>query len=175
MNRGTDEFRRDVIALMPVLRSFAHRFTHSESDVGDLVQETLLKALAHEHQFEPGTNLRAWLFTIMRNTFITDYIRRKRERPLDTADAALDPGHVAATQIWNLRATELQQSIDRLSNCYRDVVVVVILEGLSYEAAAIRLGCPVGTIKSRISRARTLLADAINWGPDDKPGELSEG
>jgi RNA polymerase sigma-70 factor (ECF subfamily) len=147
----------EMVEMVPNLRSFARRFDPNPSNVEDLIQETLAKALANLDKFQEGTSLKSWLFTIMRNTFCTKYGVAKRE-PSGSADCVAAQPFISAPQEWSLRANELAREIARLPLQYRSAVEVVLLEGVSYEAAALREGCPVGTIKSRVNRARTLLA-----------------
>ncbi|MBX5179827.1 sigma-70 family RNA polymerase sigma factor [Rhizobium lentis] len=145
---------REIVELTPALRAFARRFLRSDDDIDDLVQETLLKALNSLHLYQPGTSLKSWLFTILRNTFCTNYRRKKREPA--GMDAAMEQVAIAPTQEWVLREHELQRALTRLSDDRRRALTLVAA-GTSYEDAAKMCGCRIGTLKSRVSRARECL------------------
>jgi RNA polymerase sigma-70 factor (ECF subfamily) len=150
------DWRDEVIGLIPALRAFAWSLSHNSADADDLVQETLIKAWTHRDKFEPGTNLRAWLFTILRNTYYTAAVRRRRE----VADA--DGKHAATlsaapTQDWSIAVRSLQAALQRLPDEHREALVLVGAAGLTYEEAAEICGCALGTIKSRVNRARARL------------------
>lgn len=167
-NRGSDEetsFRNQVVALLPALRAFARALTRGRSEADDLVQETLLKALSNIEKFQAGTNLRAWLFTILRNSFYTDIRKLKRESEGLSAMSHQEE-HRGPEQEWSLTLKSLEEALARLPDDQREAVVLVGAAGLSYEEAANVCGCAVGTIKSRVNRARSKLlhlmgADAI--------------
>ncbi|PZM14845.1 sigma-70 family RNA polymerase sigma factor [Rhizobium tubonense] len=146
----------ELLENLPALESFARRFYRSENDVDDLVQETLAKAIAHSGSFQRGTQLRSWLFTIMRNTFCTKFKIAKREQVGGLDDWALSAS-LPPAQEWNVRSHEMEKAIHALPEGYRVVVDLVLIQGLSYETAAQRCNVAVGTIKSRISRARDRL------------------
>lgn len=146
-------WRDDVVALIPALRAFAWSLSHNSADADDLVQDTLTKAWTHKDKFQLGTNLRAWLFTILRNTYYTAVVRRRREVPDD------DGKHAAtltapATQEWSAAVRSLQAALQRLPAEHREALVLVGGAGLTYEEAAEICGCALGTIKSRVNRAR---------------------
>ena len=153
-----DRLRSEIVVLIPALRAFAHTFHRNNSDADDLVQETLLKALANLDKFQPGTNLKSWMFTIMRNTFCSRAKLAKREAPGRDDDCGASAGSVPPKQEWHLRGLELEEAMLRLSPSSRAVIRLVAIEGETYEAAAIRLHCAVGTVKSRLNRARIRLA-----------------
>ena len=144
----------EIVELTPALRAFARRFLRSDDDIDDLVQETLLKALNSLHLYHPGTSLKSWLFTILRNTFCTNYRRQKREPA--GIDAAMEQIATAPTQEWALRERELQHALTLLSDDRRRALTLVAA-GTSYEDAAKMCGCRIGTLKSRVSRARECL------------------
>jgi len=152
----TVEWRDAVIALLPPLRAFAWSLSHNSADADDLVQDTLIKAWTHREKFEPGTNLRAWLFTILRNTYYTAVVKRRRE----VADE--DGKHAARltappSQDWSVAVTAMQAALQRLPPEHREALVLVGAAGLTYEEAAEICGCALGTIKSRVNRARARL------------------
>ncbi|KQV81900.1 RNA polymerase subunit sigma [Rhizobium sp. Root1220] len=152
---------RELLEILPALRCFARRFYMSPNDVDDLVQETVAKAIAHSDNFRRGTKLRSWLFTIMRNSFCTKFSASKREQVGgvdDTANWASSP----PSQDWEVRGHELERAISALPKNYRIVVDLVLIQGLSYEAAAERCNVAVGTIKSRVNRARHCLAEVLD-------------
>ncbi|WP_267422844.1 sigma-70 family RNA polymerase sigma factor [Methylobacterium sp. GC_Met_2] len=149
-------FKDDLIGLVPRLRRYALSLTFDGNEADDLVQLTLLKAWEHRGRFEPGTSLVAWLFTILRNGFING--RRKRSREVPDPDGA----HAAnlsepPRQDHTLRLRDLQAAIGRLEPAHREALMLVAVDGLPYEAAASVIGCPSGTVKSRVSRARERL------------------
>ena len=156
MSEPENSWRGEVIALIPALRAFAWSLCHNSADADDLVQDTLIKAWTHREKFEPGTNLRAWLFTILRNTYYTAVVRRRRE----VADE--DGKHAATlsagpTQDWSVAVHSLQDALKRLPDEHREALILVGAAGLTYEEAAEICGCALGTIKSRVNRARARL------------------
>jgi RNA polymerase sigma-70 factor (ECF subfamily) len=155
-----------MLRSLPHLRAFAISLTGDLTRADDLVQETLLKALSNLNRFEPGTNMQAWLFTILRNSFHTEFRKRRREvEDTDGTIAAQVPvlpeqeGHVA---MGNLRA-----ALAKLSPAHREALVLIGAEGLSYEETARICGTNIGTIKSRVNRARTRLAELMGVTADD--------
>lgn len=158
-----------LLAAVPNLRAFAISLCGSVDRADDLVQETLLRGIAHIQSFTPGTNLAAWLTTIMRNTFIND--RRKRSHSVE------DPkGAFAATlttqpeQEGHAQHRELQSALLKLPLDQREAIVLVGGQGLSYAEAAEICHCAVGTIKSRTNRARTKLAELMSIAHADELG-----
>jgi RNA polymerase sigma-70 factor (ECF subfamily) len=149
-------WRDDVVGLIPALRAFAWSLSHNGSDADDLVQETLIKAWSHRDKFEPGTNLRAWLFTILRNTYYTAVLRRRREVRDETGEYA-GTLKTPATQDWSIAIHALQAALQKLPAEHREALILVGAAGLSYEEAAEICGCALGTIKSRVNRARARL------------------
>lgn len=152
--------RADVVALLPALRAFARTFCKNPNDADDLVQETMLKGIANLDKFKPGTRLKSWLFTIMRNTFYTQIRVRNRETPGEEDCVASTP-QTDATQDWSVRGRELQDAISRLPQHYGEVLVLVLVLGESYEDTAEICGCATGTVKSRVNRARQLLLEEL--------------
>jgi RNA polymerase sigma-70 factor (ECF subfamily) len=135
------------------------------------VQETLLRALAHIDSFEPGTNMPAWLFTILRNLFRSEY--RKRRREVEDAEGRYaDTLKSNPEQTGRVEFQEFRTALDKLPPDQREALILVGASGFSYEDAAAICGCAVGTIKSRVNRARTRLADLLSidsvddFGPD---------
>lgn len=153
---ATTSWRDDVVELIPALRAFAWSLSHNGSDADDLVQDTLIKAWSNRDKFEPGTNLRAWLFTILRNTYYSAVVRRKREVRDETGEYA-NTLKTPATQDWSLAMQALQAALQKLPAEHREALILVGAAGLSYEEAAEICGCALGTIKSRVNRARARL------------------
>jgi RNA polymerase sigma-70 factor (ECF subfamily) len=148
---------REIIQLMPALRSFAKRFCKYDCDADDLVQETLVKALKGIDKFQPGTSLKSWLFTIMRNAYCTTYKKDKRF-VLGLDDMVSMHPSTPASQEWVSRGRELETAINNMPVNFRHVVGAILIDGESYDAVAAKSNCPVGTIKSRVNRAREYLA-----------------
>ncbi len=153
---GDTEWRNEVVAMIPALRAFAWSLSHNGSDADDLVQDTLIKAWSNRDKFEPGTNLRAWLFTILRNTYYTQIIRRRREVRDETGEYANNM-RTPPTQDWSIAMRALQAGLAQLPDEHREALILVGAAGLSYEEAAEICGCALGTIKSRVNRARARL------------------
>jgi RNA polymerase sigma-70 factor (ECF subfamily) len=167
LSDGTQEqLRVAIIALLPDLRGFARFLVRDRAIADDLVQDALVRALSALEQFQPGTNLKAWLFTIVRNTFYEAARRRKREtivmqeqRPADEAERPAVEGRAAVR--------ELQSLIWTLPPLLREALILVGAQEMTYEEAALVCGVPVGTIKARVSRGRTALADAMRRAEGD--------
>lgn len=145
--------RADIIKLIPALRAFARTFCRNTTDADDLVQETLLKALANLDKFAPGTRMKSWLFTIMRNTFYTRVKINNREAP-GRAECVSGDGVQEPTQELSYRVNEVVEALRRLPPHYREILTLVAVLGESYETAAEICNCAVGTVKSRLNRAR---------------------
>ena len=162
--------RDALLAATPNLRAFAISLSNDRSRADDLVQDTLVRAWANIDRFERGTNLNAWLFTILRNLFHSEY--RKRKREVEDADGSY-AARLATAPEQNARLDfeDLRLALAKLSSDQREAVLLVGAEGFSYEEAAQICGTAVGTIKSRVNRARTRLAelmaiDVHELGPD---------
>ncbi len=153
-------FRELLIGEMPSLRAFALSLSGSVHKADDLVQDTLLKAWSNADKFETGTNIRAWLFTILRNTYFTMYRRQGREvQDVDgvySEKLSVDGGQESALDLADFRA-----ALAKLPEDQREVLILVGASGLSYEEAAEICGVAVGTIKSRMNRARGRLAQLL--------------
>ena len=147
--------RQEILDLIPSLRAFAYSLARNRNDADDLVQETLAKAIGNIHRFTPGTNLRAWLFTIQRNTFYTSCDKRRREPPMPVEE--FDLGSQEAGQSWKLRLNLVHEALGELPAEQREALMLVGGAGLSYQETADICGCAIGTIKSRVSRGRAQL------------------
>jgi RNA polymerase sigma-70 factor, ECF subfamily len=167
----TPALRREILAIVPRLRAFAVSLTASTDRADDLVQETMLRALTHIGQFQPGTNLRAWLFTILRNQFNSEY-RQRRWTAEDADGIYVDSLKTVPQQSSWLEFQELRAALTKLPPEQREAIVLVGASGMTYEEAADICGCAIGTIKSRVNRGRTRLAELLaietvdDLGPD---------
>lgn len=148
----------DIVELIPALRAFAQRFVRSNEDAEDLVQETVCRALKSIHQFTPGTALKSWLFTILRNTFCSKYKTRKREP--SGFDDVIENFAVEPQQDWNATIQDMKNALEQMESSRRRSLLLVV-SGESYETVAHICGCEVGTVKSRVNRARNELRIAL--------------
>ncbi|MBW6425358.1 sigma-70 family RNA polymerase sigma factor [Rhizobium sp. XQZ8] len=160
-NRCRLRVEAEIIGYIPALYKFAHRFHRTESDVEDLVQDTLLKALGNLDKFQEGTSVKSWMFTIMRNAFCTKYARNKREQ-VGLDDVQINKFSTKPEQEWRVQGQEIEQAIAALNADHRKAVDLVILQGTSYEDAAVLCQCAVGTMKSRVNRARASLSRMLS-------------
>lgn len=163
--------RDQMLGAVPSLRAFAISLSGNVDRADDLVQETLMRAIANIDSFQPGTNMSAWLFTILRNLFRSEY--RKRRREVEDADGSYaDSLKSQPEQGSRLEFNEFRAALDKLPPDQREALILVGASGFSYEEAAAICECAVGTIKSRVNRARTRLADLLSiegaedFGPD---------
>ncbi|NBJ13482.1 sigma-70 family RNA polymerase sigma factor [Microvirga arsenatis] len=155
-----------IMASLASLRSFAVSLTRDVNRAEDLVQETILRAISRQESFEAGTNLQAWLFTILRNLFFSAH--RKSQREVEDADGS----HAAALitipdQEDRIVVQDLEAALAKLPKEQREAILLVGAEGLSYEETAEALGVKVGTIKSRVNRARNRLAELMGLSGAD--------
>ncbi|MDR4497458.1 MAG: sigma-70 family RNA polymerase sigma factor [Candidatus Scalindua sp.] len=184
-----DEKTRDleILALeyMDALFNFAMRMSGNREDAEDLVQDTYLKMHRFLHTFEEGSNLKAWLFKILRNTFINKY-RKKMREPQEindnneefslydriTADKdEYDPLNKSSFNVEEFLEDDVKYALDNLPLAFREIVCYSDLEGLSYEEISEVIGCPIGTVKSRLFRSRRLLQKFL-WSYAKKKGYL---
>jgi len=163
--------RDAMLGAVPSLRAFAISLSGNVDRADDLVQETLLRAVANIDSFQPGTNMSAWLFTILRNLFRSEY--RKRRREVEDADGSYAESLKShPEQEGRVEMQEFRTALAKLPADQREALVLVGAAGFSYEEAAAICECAVGTIKSRVNRARTRLADLLaiegaeDFGPD---------
>ena len=173
-------FREDVAALIPHLRAFARSLTSGDVHLADdVVQDTIVNALQAQHQFTPGTNLKAWLFTILRNRF-RSVIARKHVTA-EVADDDLERHYwVAPEQESRIEVAAFRRAFATLSGAHREVLVLVAIHGLPYDEIAEICGCEVGTVKSRVNRARAILKkmlyeDALPIDPKKLPAAERAG
>jgi len=167
------EFHSLVEKQIPRLRRYARALTRDSIRADDLVQDTLVRGIAKAHLWQEGSDIRAWLFTIMHNQYVNNIRRAQREQ------ATVDVDQVASTLIATTDPTasrqlsELEGALDHLSKGQREVVLLVGLEGMSYDEAAKILRVPIGTIRSRLGRARQALR--LLMGIDEEGPALDRG
>lgn len=164
----------DLAALLPRLRRYARALTFSREAADDLTQDALERAWAKRSQWQAGSDLRAWLFTIMHSVFVSGL---RRARPVDSLDQLEESGHLplqsAATSAeGGIVLAELAAALARLPDEQREVLLLVGLEQFSYAEAAGVLGVPVGTVMSRLSRGRERLRQLLEQGPAAAPTPL---
>jgi RNA polymerase sigma-70 factor, ECF subfamily len=156
---------------IPRLRRYARALTHATDRADDLVQDTLVRAIAKIHLWQPGTDIRAWLFTIMHHQFVNTVRREARER------TTVDIEQVSSTLVATTDPTagrqliELDRALARLPSGQREVVLLVGLEGMDYESVAQILGVPVGTVRSRLSRGRERLRELMGRDREPQPAK----
>lgn len=158
-----ENFRTELEALIPQLRAFARSLCGQKDLADDLAQEALLKAWAARDKFEAGTNLRAWLFIILRNVFLSQ-MRRARFRGDWNQDSAERTLAAPARQEQQLQMSDLQRALMQLPEAQREALILIGAGGLAYEEVASICGCAVGTVKSRVARARTALEKVLSDG-----------
>ena len=160
-------FRDQLIAQIPNLRAFGASLSGSMHLADDLVQDTLVKAWSNAGSFTQGTNIRAWLFTILRNTYYSLYRKRGREVQ-DTDGFYAERLAVPASQESAIDLADMRFALAKLPEEQREALIMVGATGLSYEEAALICGVAVGTVKSRVNRGRNKLAELLGMsGPDD--------
>lgn len=156
-------FEHDLVEITPALRRFATRFTVNQDDIDDLVQTTLLRALNRMDLFTPGTSVKSWTFTILRNHFMSEFSRRRREPNLGD-DHLSDCLHAPPSQEWAVEKSQIAKVVaafpERISR-----PLMLVAAGESYGEVAAACGCEVGTVKSRVSRARAKLTSALGREP----------
>lgn len=154
-------FEAELVSLLPRLRAYARSMTRNPQDADDLVQDTVVRALASRHRFAAGTNMRAWLFTILRNRFLNGMAAAGRSNiPLEDAppEALLTP----PAHEWAFRQSELKLALAKLHHLQREALLLSVGAELSYAEIGEIIGCPVGTVKSRVFRARQELAALLD-------------
>jgi len=163
---------QEIVQHLPAMRAFALSLTRNSSHADDLVQDAIMKAWENLNSFQAGTNMRAWLFTILRNTFYSD--QRKRKREVQDTDgnfaAALSekPDHDG-----RLAMAEFEQAFVQLKTEQREALMLVGAMGFSYEEAALTCGVALGTVKSRVNRARQKLGEILEL-KDGEPLDLTD-
>ena len=173
------EFKDALLAAMPAVRAFARTFERNEARADDLVQETLMKAWAARERFQTGTNMKAWLFTILRNQYISQY--RKARREAEDVDGYLTESLTEkGRQEGHMAMLDLRAALAELPHDQREALILVGAAGMAYDEAAEIVGVRPGTIKSRVSRARSRLEELtggaevqLSTGSADDPAALS--
>jgi RNA polymerase sigma-70 factor (ECF subfamily) len=163
-NAQNSSLRDDLVAAIPNMRAFAISLCGNRDRADDLVQEALVKAWNHLDSFEEGTNLKAWLFTILRNAYFSELRKTKREIA-DSEGQLAARLSVPPEQQGHLDLLDLNRALARLPADQREALILVGAEGFSYEDAANISGCAVGTVKSRVNRARVRLGELMNTAP----------
>ncbi len=159
--QASPEIKADLIAVIPNLRAFAVSLCGNPDRADDLVQETLVKAWSNLNSFVVGTNLPAWLFTILRNIYYSEY--RKRRREVADSDGAIAARLATAPgQNSHMDLLDFHAALQQLPNDQREALILIGASGLSYEEAAGICGCAIGTMKSRVNRARNRLAELLS-------------
>jgi RNA polymerase sigma-70 factor (ECF subfamily) len=172
--RRTEGIEAEALQHLDALYNLAVHLTRDESAAGDLVQETYVKVLRFGERFKPGTDLKAWLFTILRNTWIDLYWKRSREillaAPADLDGAAadiegpaggLDAGTPDTRLPDRIYRADLEAALEKLPEGFRTAILLADVEGFTYEEIAQVMGCPPGTVKSRLFRGRKLLREML--------------
>jgi RNA polymerase sigma-70 factor, ECF subfamily len=157
--------RDDLVAAIPNMRAFAISLCGNRDRADDLVQEALVKAWNHLDSFERGTNLKAWLFTILRNGYFSEL--RKSKREVADSDGQLAARlSVPPEQQGHLELMDLNNALAKLPPDQREALILVGAEGFSYEDAATISGCAIGTVKSRVNRARVKVSELLTASED---------
>ncbi len=160
----SDDVRREMVELLPRLRRFAYSLTGSMEEADDMVQTACVKALSRLDQFKPGTRLDSWMFRIIQTTWL-DHVRsapvRRTVADPDALDQAVATDPIEERTMARLALDKVREAMGGLPEDQRVLLGLVVVDGLSYRQAAESLGIPIGTVMSRLSRARRRLADAI--------------
>jgi RNA polymerase sigma-70 factor, ECF subfamily len=160
------DFGSLVEAEIPRLRRYARALTRDAVRADDLVQSCLVRAVAKQHLWEPGTNLRAWLFTILHNQHVNDVRRSAREGSNVSIEDAAPMLTTQSNAFDTVQLRDLEAAIAKLPQEQRQVILLVGLEGMLYEEVAIVLGVPIGTVRSRLSRGRDQLRTLMGMGDE---------
>lgn len=170
----SDDIRREMVELLPRLRRFAYSLTGSMEEADDMVQTACMKALSRLDQFRPGTRLDSWMFRIIQTTWL-DHVRsaavQRTVADPEALDQAVMQDPIEERTIARVALDKVRQAMGGLPEDQRILLGLVVVDGLSYKQAAESLGIPIGTVMSRLSRARRRLADAI----DSPRAAASEG
>ncbi len=154
---AASSLKDDMLRTIPSLRAFAFSLCGNADRADDLVQETLMKAWINQHSFTQGTSMSAWLFTILRNVFYSEY--RKRRREVEDAEGTMAARLVSVPeQNGHMDLQDLRSALQKLPAEQREALILVGGSGFAYEEAAQICGCALGTLKSRVNRARTAIA-----------------
>jgi RNA polymerase sigma-70 factor (ECF subfamily) len=168
------EFGRLLEAEIPRLRRYARALTRDAVRADDLVQSCLTRAVAKQHLWEPGTNLRAWLFTLLHNQHVNDARRSVREQNDVPIDDIASLASVNPNAIDTLTLRDLEVALTKLPAEQREAILLVGLEGMNYQDAASVLNVPVGTVRSRLSRGRDQLRALMDMEPKPRGKDAQE-
>lgn len=178
MTSNAEDIGAQLIAMLPTLRRFALSLTRSADKADDLVQSACERALANAVRYEPDTRFDAWMFRIMRNLWIDRVRREKTAGPTDDIDDRPDLAGISGVQVVEARSTmqSVSDAIDALPDEQREVLMLTCVEDVSYKDAAEVLGIPIGTVMSRLARARRRLAEitGISGGTARSPADKDE-
>jgi RNA polymerase sigma-70 factor (ECF subfamily) len=163
-------FESTCLPLMRALHGFAIRLSRKPEDASDLVQETLLRAYRTFQSFEPGTNARAWLLKILHTVFLNRIRKERRSADWLPLDEVVERVPAALVNAHQPSAAELESALQSLPEPFRVAILLVDVEGLTYEEAAAALTCPVGTVRSRLHRARAMMLARLQPTPASTPG-----
>jgi RNA polymerase sigma-70 factor (ECF subfamily) len=174
-------FEQTALVHLDFLYNVAVKITRNEDDAQDLVQETFLRAFRFFDKYEPGTNCKAWLYRILKNTFINRY-RQQHRRPnevdfdaieetheVQVKHTGLKPGDPEESFMNNMLRTDVRQALEKLPADYREALFLSLVEGFSYREIAEMVGCPIGTVMSRIHRARKLMQRSLTAHSQGRP------
>lgn len=155
--------QEELLPCVPALRSFARSLTRNRDQADDLVQDTIARAIVASHRFQPGTNLKAWMFTILRNLYLSEMRKSHRFVQWDPNNN-LHEKAVPPSQERGLEFSEFRQALSQIDKIRSKALILVGVDGVSYENAAKILNCPIGTVKSRVSRARQIFRHILEEG-----------
>jgi RNA polymerase sigma-70 factor (ECF subfamily) len=180
MSAEGTSFKREMLATLPSLRAFAVSLSGKHDKADDLVQDTVMKAWAKQSSFQMGTNIKAWLFTILRNEFYSQM--RKRGREVQDSDGVFTERlSVHPSQYGSMDMEDFKKALSQLPDDQREAIILIGASGFSYEEAATICDCAVGTMKSRVSRARSRLSELLqisgeaDYGPDAVSAQVTSG
>lgn len=163
---NTPDPKDELVTHLPALRAFALSLTRNRATADDMMQDTVLKAWTNMDKFKPGTNMRAWLFTILRNNYYSSRRKLNREVP-DIDNAFSDTLSVKPDHDGRLQMMDFKAAFDQLADEHREALILVGASGFTYEEAAETCGVATGTMKSRINRARAKLTELLKLDDDD--------
>ncbi len=170
----SDNLQHELTKLLPNLRAFARSLSGNADRADDLVQETLVKAWQNRSSFAEGSNLKAWLFTILRNCFISE--RRKKRHEVEDGDGYLAASvGIPGAQSSHMDLLDFAKAFECLPDDQREALILIGAEGFAYEEAAQMCGCAVGTMKSRVNRARTRLSAMLEVKEPETVGAGADG
>jgi RNA polymerase sigma-70 factor (ECF subfamily) len=166
-------FEQNLVDALPHMRAFAHSLTNDRALAEDLAQEAATRALANQDSYQPGTNFRGWVFTILRNAFYSEHRRKWRKSEQTDEDAMVAHGEPSGQQA-RLELDDFRRAFARLPEDQREAMVLVGACGFEYEQAAEVAGCAPGTVKSRVSRGRRDLRDLLEQDALDRPRQPTD-